>query len=438
MPKGHAVVDGSNIATEGRNTPSLSQLDEAVTEFIERHDFEHVTVIVDASFEHRVEPHEVKAAQEAIEGREIITPPAGVIGRGDAFILEVADRANAVVLSNDSFQEFHGTYDWLFDDGRLIGGKPIPGVGWVFVTRSPVRGPISRRAVREANAVEPPPANPKVGDTRRVRKATKKTPSKRAAAEKPTPRVSKKTAKSDGPKASRGRKQPAGANTKSVMKSFRRDYPEGSTVAVLVESFSSHGAYGSVDGVSVYIPLRLLGDPAPRRARDVIEIGETRDFIVHAFDEKRMSIDVGTLPFAEGDATTDSADETKRPTRRGATKKTTKKAVAKKATPAKKTVKKKAVAKKATPAQETAARKTPARKAPAKKKTTAKKAAPAKKTTAASKAAPAKKATTKKAPAKRASAKKKTAAVKPTAKKASARKATKKKTTTRKAASGLR
>jgi len=422
MPKGHAVVDGSNIATEGRNTPSLAQLDEAVTEFIERHDFEHVTVIVDASFEHRVEPHEVKAAQEAIEGREIITPPAGVIGRGDAFILEVADRANAVVLSNDSFQEFHGTYDWLFDEGRLIGGKPIPGVGWVFVTRSPVRGPISRRAVREANAVEPPPTNPKVGDTRRVRKAAKKTPSKRVAAEKPAARVSKKAAKPDGPTASRGRKQPAGANTKSVMKSFRRDYPEGSTVAVLVESFSSHGAYGSVDGVSVYIPLRLLGDPAPRRARDVIEIGETRDFIVHAFDEKRMSIDVGTLPFADEKSTSDSSDGAKRPTRRAATKKATRKTATKKVTAAKKAVKKKAAAtKKATPAKKTPAKKATAKKTPARKKATAAKPAAKK---ASAKKTPAKKATAKKTPAR-----KKATAAKPAAKKASAGKATRKKTT---------
>ena len=43
------------------------------------------------------------------------------------------------------FQEFHGEYDWLFDEGRLIGGKPVPGVGWIFVLRSPVRGPKSRR-----------------------------------------------------------------------------------------------------------------------------------------------------------------------------------------------------------------------------------------------------------------------------------------------------
>ena len=83
-----------------------------------------------------------------VDEGSLITPPAGTVGRGDAFILEIADRAGAVVVSNDSFQEFHGDYQWLFDDGRLIGGKPVPHVGWVFVERVPVRGPVSRKATR--------------------------------------------------------------------------------------------------------------------------------------------------------------------------------------------------------------------------------------------------------------------------------------------------
>ena len=48
---------------------------------------------------------------------EMISPPAGAIGRGDAFVLRIAERTGAIVLSNDSFQEFHGEHPWLFDDG---------------------------------------------------------------------------------------------------------------------------------------------------------------------------------------------------------------------------------------------------------------------------------------------------------------------------------
>ena len=151
---GHVVVDGSNIATEGRSQPSLEQLDEAVRSFLEEHPHDTLTVVVDATFAHRIDPSERDEYELAVAANELLTPPAGAIGRGDAFVLQIADRAGATVLSNDSFQEFHGDYTWLFDEGRLIGGKPVPGVGWVFVARSPVRGPASRRSVRDAKERE--------------------------------------------------------------------------------------------------------------------------------------------------------------------------------------------------------------------------------------------------------------------------------------------
>ena len=79
MPSGRRGRRRTNIATEGRSEPSLQQLDEAVTQFIAEYDFERVTV-VDASFEHRVAKSERQAARQAIDDKEIITPPAGVIG----------------------------------------------------------------------------------------------------------------------------------------------------------------------------------------------------------------------------------------------------------------------------------------------------------------------------------------------------------------------
>src|SRR3954447_7917331 len=150
MSRTHVIVDGSNIATEGRSAPSLKQLDEAVRALIDEFKFDNVTVVVDATFGHRIDAKERAAYEEAVLNGEVITPPAGAIGRGDAFVLQIADRANADVLSNDSFQEFRGKYTWLFDEGRLIGGKPVTHVGWVFVLRAPVRGPASRRSMREA------------------------------------------------------------------------------------------------------------------------------------------------------------------------------------------------------------------------------------------------------------------------------------------------
>src|SRR5687768_979174 len=144
------VVDGSNIATEGRQMPSLLQLDEAVRAYREEHPDVDIIVVVDATFAHRIPDEERPMFEEAAAHNELVYPPAGAIGRGDAFLLRIAEKTSAVVLSNDSFQEFHGEHDWLFEKGRLIGGTPVPGVGWIFVARTPVRGPKSREAVKEA------------------------------------------------------------------------------------------------------------------------------------------------------------------------------------------------------------------------------------------------------------------------------------------------
>jgi hypothetical protein len=189
MPVNHVVVDGSNLATEGRTLPSLQQLDDAVRAYVEQYEPATVTVVVDASFPNRIDESERAAFEEAVLAGEVISPPAGVIGRGDAFLLEVADRADAVVLSNDSFQEFHGQFVWLFEQGRLVGGKPVPHVGWVFMDRAPVRGPVSRKAVSEAKkaakraAGEPdgPAKGAKPAKAAKASKAAKATKAAKAA-----------------------------------------------------------------------------------------------------------------------------------------------------------------------------------------------------------------------------------------------------------------
>src|ERR1700692_4698723 len=147
MAPTYAVVDGSNIATEGRSVPSLAQLDDAVRQFQAEFPGTEALVVVGAPFGHRIAPSERKAFDEAVAHAELVSPPAGAVGRGDAFLLRVAERVGAQVLSNDSFQEFHAEHPWLFDEGRLIGGKPVPGVGWIFTPRSPVRGVRSRAAL---------------------------------------------------------------------------------------------------------------------------------------------------------------------------------------------------------------------------------------------------------------------------------------------------
>ncbi len=185
-------MDGSNLATEGRTFPSLKQLDEAVRAYASEDPDASIIVVVDATFEHRVDDAEREEVRQAMLNGEIISPPAGAIGRGDAFVLRIAERTSATVLSNDSFQEFHGEHPWLFDDGRLIGGKPVPGVGWIFTPRLPIRGPKSRAATAEARAKKDPDSAPaKAAELAKAAKKAAKRSSKtrKSAAAKPAPPV---------------------------------------------------------------------------------------------------------------------------------------------------------------------------------------------------------------------------------------------------------
>jgi hypothetical protein len=378
----HVIVDGSNIATEGRSKPSLKQLNDAVMAFINDHPKAVITVIVDATFGHRIDPKEVTAFDKAVEHNELVTPPAGTVGRGDGFVLSIAEKVGASILSNDSYQEFHGQYEWLFDEGRLIGGKPVPNVGWVFVNRTPVRGEKSRRAIRESQ-----PSSDKPGKGVAKVKVS-------AEAMKPMP-----VPKSLPPGATLPAKKID--NSKSVndilpFLQFVEKNTVGSVVVGIVESYSSHGAYVTLGDVRGYVPLRLLGSPPPRSAREVMQLGESVTLEIVEIIAGRRSIDL--VP------TTKSVSEI--------ASKSKKKAVVKKAAPAKKSapakkaapVKKAAPAKKSAPAKKAAPVKkaTPIKKAAPVKKAVVKKAAPAKKSAPAKKAAPVKKA----APAKKAVAKK--------------------------------
>ncbi|MGD9797614.1 MAG: hypothetical protein AB7V15_05850 [Acidimicrobiia bacterium] len=474
----HVVVDGSNIATEGRSLPSLRQLDEAVRAFLTERPHELCTVVVDATFEHRIDKSEKQLYDEALAANELLTPPAGSIGRGDKFILEIADKSGATVFSNDSFQEFHGEYDWLFDAGRLVGGKPVPGVGWVLIERTPVRGAKSRMATRAAtkrkgkadpardaplgSGVElgpmPVPKEPPPG--RRARKA----PAAAApAAPGPSRRGRGSSSDAAGPAAGepggdrRGRRSgPAPSeplNAPLPFIEFVAEHQPGAVVVGAVTEFSSHGATVEVAGVRCYAPLRFLGDPPPRAAREVLTRGESREFVVAAIHAARRGIDLGlpgvvAVEVADLSQSTRPVRRTRRPDGQTASeppsggpsvadqapgdpgaeqpesevtlapvkKAPAKKAPAKKA-PVKKAPVKKAPAKKApatrAPAKKAPAKKAPATRAPAKKapvkKAVAVKKAPAKKapvTKSPAKKAPARKAVATKAPAKRAPAKK--------------------------------
>ena len=367
----HYVVDGSNIATEGRSRPSLEQLQEAVTTFMADRPDAMITVVVDATFGHRIDASERPEFDEAVANNELVAPPAGAIGRGDAFVLTIADRAGASVLSNDSFQEFHGDYEWLFDEGRLVGGKPVPHVGWVFVERTPVRGPVSRKATKKSTT----PAT-----------SSRRTASKRASEPMPVPKnpppgatTRKASGKKRASSTGEARKAEEPVNDLIPFLEFVEISPVGARVAGVVDRYSSHGAYVAVGDVSVYVPLRSMADPPPKSARAHVKIGEHVDVTIVGFVAERRSVD-GAFDGGIMEATTSAEEPSEQsvPARsKRAASKAPKTSISKTAvkTPAKKAAAKKAAVKKAvakTPAKKVAAKKSAA----SAKKVTAKNAAP--------------------------------------------------------------
>lgn len=275
----HVIVDGSNLATEGRTQPSLVQLNEAVLAFMEENPDVKVTVVVDATFGHRINKKEIAEFNEAVDNNELVAPPAGAVGRGDAFVLSIADKVKAAVLSNDSYQEFHGKYPWLFDEGRLIGGKPVPHIGWVFVERLPVRGSTSRRAMKAGGKIvakEPPKPSPEASKPMPVPKT-------------PPPSAKKKPMPTDV--------QAKPTNTADVMAylSFVEKHPVGSVVKGVVDGYSANGVIVRIGDIRGYAPLRLLGNPAPRRPRDVFSMGENVTLMIAGYTASRRSVDLGVV-----------------------------------------------------------------------------------------------------------------------------------------------
>ncbi len=314
----HVVVDGSNIATEGRTVPSLKQLNEAVMSFMTEFPDAKVTVVVDASFGHRIDKKEVKDFNDAINNNELVSPPAGAVGRGDGFVLTIAEKVGASILSNDSYQEFHHQYKWLFDPGRLLGGKPVPLVGWVFIERLPVRASAGRESASAARKSGPSRVVKARVETRRPMPMPKSPPSGArvvakvktavtAMTAKHQPRTAvakhqtrKAVAKQASTTASATSVSTASASTNAVNElapfiEFVEKHPVGRKVKGTVETYSAHGVYVRIGDVSGYLPLRLMANPAPRSAREFVKIGQQLALTVAGFTPARRSIEVGVV-----------------------------------------------------------------------------------------------------------------------------------------------
>jgi hypothetical protein len=94
-------------------------------------------------------------------------------------------------------------------------------------------------------------------------------------------------ARLDGDGGGTAKPAPEALNDPMTFLTFVADHPVGSTLDGTVVSFTSHGAHIDVGGMLCHVPLRGLGDPAPKRARQVLTKGETRSFVLVSLDAAR-------------------------------------------------------------------------------------------------------------------------------------------------------
>jgi molecular chaperone DnaK (HSP70) len=140
------VVDGSNLAWIGHSPvrpgvyengdhPSFSQLQAARAALAKKYPAAEIHVVVDASFRHKVADAERDLVTAALSRGDIIQPPAGTEGKGDALVAVIADEAGAMIVTNDNFAELQSRYPWLREKGRVLGATCSKGL-WYFTERT--------------------------------------------------------------------------------------------------------------------------------------------------------------------------------------------------------------------------------------------------------------------------------------------------------------
>lgn len=105
-----ALVDGSNVAFEELgegDDPKVGNL-VAMRAALEKRGYRPI-ILVDASLRHQVDdPQQLEAM---IDEQVVLQVPAGT--DADYFVLEMAQREDAIVVSNDQFRDYARRYPWI-------------------------------------------------------------------------------------------------------------------------------------------------------------------------------------------------------------------------------------------------------------------------------------------------------------------------------------
>lgn len=137
------IVDASNVARSPGAAPDVQKLAKCREELMLNFPDASIVLVADASLPRLVE-QDSRDSDKALmkqmisDDRLTIVPP-GTPGKADSFILRLAKSSSGVVISNDSYREFHDDHPWLFEEGRLLGHTYVPTIGWQFSLRFPVR-----------------------------------------------------------------------------------------------------------------------------------------------------------------------------------------------------------------------------------------------------------------------------------------------------------
>lgn len=136
------VVDGANLAHDAKpSAPSIARLVVAMGEIQATWPTARVVAIIDAALPYKLSD----ADRSLITGNEaIFVAPANTCGWGDALLLALAAKTNAIIISNDKFEEHTSRHSWLGDHGRVFGAKDFGDLGWVFVERALVVKPVAQ------------------------------------------------------------------------------------------------------------------------------------------------------------------------------------------------------------------------------------------------------------------------------------------------------
>ncbi|MDP1795129.1 MAG: translation initiation factor IF-2 N-terminal domain-containing protein [Acidimicrobiales bacterium] len=143
------VIDGMNIAYEGRAVPSLAQLLSAAASLKSRYPEAAQVIVVDAGFSFAVAAEEKAESEQLLRTGAILMTPSGWPGKADGFVCEVAARAiqqrrRVFVVSNDAYKEQHQKHPWLRDSERMVGGNYVAAIGeWLWEYRE-IGGPPRR------------------------------------------------------------------------------------------------------------------------------------------------------------------------------------------------------------------------------------------------------------------------------------------------------